>query len=416
MKCNIGSAALLLLAVTDLSFGRTIQKRGIFDKQEVDVFDSLKKGEIHTHYSHYLANLTSILGRDTASSAADGHLESIISFRKRAEIIPPEGPVAEGGAAEGGAAEGTPSSPPAGEAGGRPGAGNQETPNTESDGGERGQSESPPPPAPGGLVEPLPGPVTPDEVLPKIVFADKPLGLNEDDTAYQDALGDAPPADLFSDEEFILWSGSVTESDLLHLKDSLKKIQSQVPVSGSTDTLNWRVPLANYKAKYPSSWKPGSIFSIRFGEAIANRGNPVHVLYSKADLEPFPRDSLLTLAELPLITGPGSRVPTIFRWDVDTFDQAIKDGTSPEYNILWSSNGDQIGTPLKDLTNDPRTIDSDNVANSAAGNAAPAPAPPPAPGPEPGPESAPASGDTPGDSSSDSGCLSCKGIAGCLCS
>ena len=262
--------------------------------------------------------------------------------------------------------------------------GPQGAPNTEPAGGETGQSESPPPAA-GELVEPLPGHVTPPPVLPKSVVAQKPLGMNDDDSAFWDAL-DANSLGLWPDEQMILWSGRFVDEDLLKLKDALRRRQPGVMFSCSYDTAPWNRAFEIYEATGAPKWKVNSIFSIKYSEVIANRDQPVHVLYPSSAINTLPDDSFLTIAEMPLVTGPGSRVPVIYRWDMDTLDQAINGGNNPVYNTIWTAGDDQMGTTLTDITKDPKATK-------------PAPA-----------------GDGSGDSDSDSGCLSCKGILGCLCS
>jgi hypothetical protein len=115
------------------------------------------------------------------------------------------------------------------------------------------------------------------------------------------------------------------------------------------------------------------------------------------------------MPEMPLDASPSSRVPVIYRWDMDTFDQAINGGDNPVYNTIWTAGGDQMGTMLTSLTNDPKATDSDSIADSAAGSLAGSDAGNPVPHPAP-------AGDGSGDSGSDSGCLSCEGILRRLCS
>lgn len=154
-----------------------------------------------------------------------------------------------------------------------------------------------------------------------------------------------------------------------------------------------------------------------------------------------PDNSLLGLAELPLVTGPNSRVPVIYRWDLDTYTQAIGDGSNPTYNQVWAVGGDPLGgAGLTDLTNPPTVIETDNLAGPGAGGPAgddgsdgsatapPATDPPanePLAGTPAGDDSSspateplaapPAGDDGASDSGSDSGCTIC-GLGGCVCS
>jgi hypothetical protein len=143
-----------------------------------------------------------------------------------------------------------------------------------------------------------------------------------------------------------------------------------------------------------------------------------------------PENTLLRLAELPLVTGPNSRVPVVYRWDFETFLGKIGDGSNPSYTEIWKKGDPPLGGPgLTDLTNPP-TVEggTTSIADPEAGGPAGPGADPPAnapPATDP-PENAPPANDPPAndppagndatrDSSPDSGCTIC-GVGGCICS
>jgi hypothetical protein len=142
-----------------------------------------------------------------------------------------------------------------------------------------------------------------------------------------------------------------------------------------------------------------------------------------------PQNSFLGLAELPLVTGPGSKVPVIYRWDTETYMDEIGDGSNPKYNIIWKAGDAPLGGPgLTDLTNNPMAVETDNVTDPGAvgpvggdgsdGSTTEPPAtdPPASDPPVANPPVAdpPAGNDATSDSSSDSGCTICG--LGCTCS
>ncbi|KAH7311849.1 hypothetical protein BKA65DRAFT_558483 [Rhexocercosporidium sp. MPI-PUGE-AT-0058] len=81
---------------------------------------------------------------------------------------------------------------------------------------------------------------------------------------------------------------------------------------------------------------------------------PVHVLYESADSENLPRNTWLTLAELGVVTGPGSKVPVVYRWDKDTIGGAIIAGETPNDNVLWKAGDPPLAPSLADLSKDPK--------------------------------------------------------------
>jgi hypothetical protein len=149
--------------------------------------------------------------------------------------------------------------------------------------------------------------------------------------------------------------------------------------------------------------------------------------------------SLLGLAELPLVTGPGSKVPVVYRWNMETLSDDIGDGSNPKYNIIWKAGDAPLAGPgLTDLTNDPMVVETDLVVDPGAvdpaggddsdgSTTAPPATDPPATDPPatdpsvadppvadpPGTEPPAGNGGT-SDSSSDSGCTVCG--LGCTCS
>ena len=114
-----------------------------------------------------------------------------------------------------------------------------------------------------------------------------------------------------------------------------------------------------------------------------------------------PENSLLGLGELPLITGPGSKVPVVYRWNLDTLDQQVGDGSHPTYTPIWKAGDPPLGGPgLTDLTNPPTVIETTNLGEPEAATLSPA--------------GTPAGNDGSSDSGSNSGCKVCG--VGCVCS
>jgi hypothetical protein len=113
----------------------------------------------------------------------------------------------------------------------------------------------------------------------------------------------------------------------------------------------------------------------------------------------------MSLAEMPLITAPGSKVTQIYRWNKDTYQQAISSSGGPEYNVIWTAGDPQLGVEITDLTNDPKAIDENNPVADAPGVDSNSDENNPVAG---------VSGDATGDDSSSDGGCTC-GVPSCFC-
>lgn len=207
-------------------------------------------------------------------------------------------------------------------------------------------------------------PLLPRQTLTRrAVLARKPVGMNDADAEYWKGLS-STPLPLWDDEEFIFWSGGVSEIARLNLKDALRKSQPNTEFSDSGDTFAWVNPLKIYGATKPYTWQVATISSIKFAEVIANRPKPVHILYESSQIDNLPPDSLMTLAEIGLITSRSFKVPRIYRWDVDTFDQRINGGSSPVDNVIWKAGDAQMYKELTDIRVSPRPRDEEAIYSS----------------------------------------------------
>ncbi|KAF4633984.1 hypothetical protein G7Y89_g4130 [Cudoniella acicularis] len=214
-----------------------------------------------------------LLGRDTSGAAEYSHLEAFGFFRKRIDAL--EGGDSEGGASEGGSSTST---PPSGEAGGSEGGADQEASNSESNEGEVGESDSPP-------MTTDPKPVTDSAVV-----APLPAGLGPDEMILWNGLTDNP-FPIGKTDQLILWTGKEAMLQLRVFEGALGK---QNPGINCIDS---------FCANHETNW------------------SPYMRAYNKAN-----HGSYLNFADMGLVTAPGSKIPQITRWEVDTFQQAIPAG------------------------------------------------------------------------------------------
>jgi len=123
-------------------------------------------------------------------------------------------------------------------------------------------------------------------------------------------------------------------------------------------------------------WMENSIFSIKYAERLANHDQTVHIMYSSVDDDKLPYNSLLTLAEMGVVTAPGSKVPQIYRWDATTWEDKFNSGEAP--NVIWTNGEPQFSSFMTDLSTDPQGIGQTPVNEDPNTNTAPPP-----PGPRP---------------------------------
>lgn len=282
---------------------------------------------------------------------------------KRADIEPvlPEG---AGGELSG---EGSTSNhpPPAEEGGSNTGGSSQEGSNSGSDENGQGGNAADP-----GFITLSPGESSAvgGGVTAKSVIAQVPKGMNDDDMRYWSTLDTTPPARIiFDSDSFMLWTAgpdkatAVGEEDVLNLRDALKTPDTSL--FSSFDTFGWKTASDAFDAAGGPAWKRNAILSIKYGEFVANHGGTVHALYPSSADEAFPDQRLMTLAELPLITGPGTKVTQIVRWDKDTYQAQIAAGA--EQNVIWTAGDAQVRPEMDDLTSDPKATD-ENINPTAA--------------------------------------------------
>ncbi|CAG8959799.1 hypothetical protein HYFRA_00001707 [Hymenoscyphus fraxineus] len=325
MRISIASTLLVLLASTDLSFSRAIPTYETL-KREIDIRNYIKTGE-------HVAN-------------------RYVNILKRAGItIPKIGGGAAAGSAAGkaGAFEGA--RPPKGHESGSNNGEVQggEHPDKKTSGGDREQ--------PGGTEPILPAdrdtsPAPPRVEEPSPAVAPKPNGMNDVDTKFWDSLTENIPP-IEPDAGVMLWTGKVTEDQLITLREALiaKTPESRFfSYYDNTGFVPWIDAAKDYLQKGGQLERAIAIESMKLAEAAANTNKPVHILYETPDALNAPENSFLNKAELPIITGPDSKIPIIFRWNLDTFGQEINGG---ENTVIWRRGDPQMGQLLTDLSTDP---------------------------------------------------------------
>ena len=170
---------------------------------------------------------------------------------------------------------------------------------------------------------------------------------------------DTHPLQMSANEQFLFWS-KLPETDVNNFAAALERWQPENSFvsSWTTPYRGWNFDL---KKGTDFDWLANSIFSIKYGEAVANRAGPVHILYQASTDANLPPSSLMTLAELPLVTGPGSRVTQIYRWDLDTYQTAMSGSGGPQYNVIWQAGDAQLGTEITDLTTNPAAVEGNTL-------------------------------------------------------
>jgi hypothetical protein len=114
-----------------------------------------------------------------------------------------------------------------------------------------------------------------------------------------------------------------------------------------------------------TEYRAKAVLSIKYAELIANHPQNVHVLYSVPDGNTLPEGSYLTIAEMGVVTAPGTKVPQMFRYEVGTFAQTIEAGAAPP--VVWTPSAGQLSTPLIDLTTDPKASDVSDAMSISSG-------------------------------------------------
>ncbi|PVH75623.1 hypothetical protein DL98DRAFT_536435 [Cadophora sp. DSE1049] len=288
MRCNAAALALLLLAVSNLCIGRALPGRGKYETSS-EVLNTALEGSASSHAGVYdPARAFGSVGKRTIPKLKPGGVDP----------FPP-------GSSKGGQT----GSNQAGGSGQR--GDGQQAPNDQY-GGDQGKSPDPSPPS---ALKPATDPATapaPPSVETRYT-APKPVGMNEADLAFWKSFDDNP-LNLRDSDQLMLWSGDI--------------------------------------AAGAPRWKSDGIFSIKFAEVCANHPQPLHILYGSSADDKLPSNAWLTLAELGIVTGPGSKIPVIYRWDKDTVDFNLRLGQEPTYNVLWEAGDPPLAPEFLDITKD----------------------------------------------------------------
>lgn len=205
-----------------------------------------------------------------------------------------------------------------------------------------------------------PSPPTPD-LEPRTAVAPKLDGMTEADSVYWDTLTEKRPR-LDDHEEMMLWSGTMEDEADLRVYDLQHALVTKLPEKEYISSFEMKERFEGWEAagkKWEEQETPEivhkqiAISSMKFAEVAANNDKPLHILYENPTVPDAPELSMLTMGELPIVTGPGSKIPVIYRWNLDTFEKEIG-GETPQFTEIWRAGDRPMGELITDLSVDTR--------------------------------------------------------------